>query len=85
MRQRVIADPVTGRMRLAHQRGSAGIGELVADDEEGRCDALAREEIEHAGGDAGGRPIVEGERHVLGQKSGLRGVRRSIARVAKHT
>ncbi len=46
---------------LAGQRGA--LGDLLADQEEGRLGVVLGEDLEHFGGALGVRPVVEGDGH----------------------
>ena len=57
----VIADPMAFLMRALCESLTRGIGEVLAEDEEGRAQIVAAEDVEHVLGHASGWPIIERE------------------------
>ena len=61
MRERVIANPVSRRLRLPHRRRRPRRAQLAANDEERRLQAAPVEFFKHTLGDAWSGAVVEGE------------------------
>ena len=59
VRHGVVADPVALRVRLLGKAPAHGIGELRAEDEEGRRDLRPLQDFQDLLGDAGLGPVVE--------------------------
>ena len=62
VRKRVVADPMAGRTGLLHHEGRRGVVEIPSDHEERRGNLRLSQDVEHALGDTGRRPVVKAER-----------------------